>query len=177
MTTTESAHNFNLLVRRILHTKAAVAGFIILALLISMTIYAFVAVPLESSGQWNNPGYWIDYPKSAAPSWINSLLPEINLPNHMIFEPIDAIIQNSSFGGIPIISYLYDIEYGAYCSYPTDFIVDYCLKYGDIPPVVQIDVTRPDGKTFMIYNSPLPSSTQSGIASNLTEFCSRVFSY
>ena len=42
--------------------------------------------------------------------------------------------------------------------------------------MVQIDVTRPDGKTFMIYNSPLPSSTQSGIASNLTEFCSRVFS-
>lgn len=175
MTTTESAGNFNLLIRRILHTKAAVAGFFILALLISMTIYAFIAVPLESSGQWNNPGFWIDYPKSAAPSWISSLLPEINLPNHMIFEPIDAIIQNGSFGGIPIISYLFEIEYG-YNSYPTDFIIDYCLEYGDIPPVVQIDVTRPDGMTFMIYNSPLPSSTLSGIASNLTEFCSRVFS-
>ena len=86
------------------------------------------------------------------------MLPEGNLPNHMILGPSDAKTQNSSLGGIPTNSFLYDIDF-RYNSYPTDFIIDYCLKYGEIPPVIQVDVTRPDGESFMIYNSPLPSST------------------
>lgn len=176
MKVSESASNFNLLVRRILHTKAAIAGSFILVILSAMTIYALIAVPLESFSQWNDPGFWIDYPKSAAPSWVNSLLPETNLPNHMIFESSDAKTQNSSFGGIPTNSFLFDIDFG-YNSFPTDFIIDYCLRYGDIPPVIQVDVTRPDGESFMIYNSPLPSSAiSSESSSNLNEYCSRIFS-
>ena len=175
MTATESAGNFSLLLRRILHTKAALVGFSIIGILAAMTIYALVAVPLESFSQWNDPGFWIDYPKSAAPSWINLMLPEGNLPNHMILGPSDAKTQNSSLGGIPTNSFLYDIDF-RYNSYPTDFIIDYCLKYGEIPPVIQVDVTRPDGESFMIYNSPLPSSTLSDNLSNLAEYCSRIFS-
>jgi peptide/nickel transport system permease protein len=150
-------------------------GFSIIGILAAMTIYALVAVPLESFSQWNDPGFWIDYPKSAAPSWINLMLPEGNLPNHMILGPSDAKTQNSSLGGIPTNSFLYDIDF-RYNSFPTDFIIDYCLKYGEIPPVIQVDVTRPDGESFMIYNSPLPSSTLSDNLSNLTEYCSRIFS-
>ena len=176
MKASESASNFNLLIRRILHTKAAIGGFFILVMLTAMTIYAFVAVPLESTGQWNNPGFWIDYPKSAAPAWVNWLLPENNFPNHMIFGLSDARKQNSSFGGIPTNSFLFDIDFN-YNSFPTDFIIDYCLRYGDIPPVIQVDVTRPDGESFMIYNSPLPSSAiSSESTSNLNEYCSRIFS-
>ena len=175
MTATESAGNFNFLLRRILHTKAALVGFSIIGILAAMTIYALIAVPLESFSRWNDPGFWIDYPKSAAPSWINLMLPEGKLPNHMILGPSDAKTQNSSLGGIPTNSFLYDIDFG-YNSYPTDFIIDYCLKYGEIPPVIQVDVTRPDGESFMIYNSPLPSSTLSDNLSNLNEYCSRIFS-
>lgn len=175
MTASESVGNFNLLVGGIVHTKAAIAGFFILAVLAAMTIYALIAVPLESFSQWNDPGFWIDYPKSAAPSWVNSFLPASNLPNHIILGPSDAKTQNSSFGGIPINSFLFDLDFG-YNSFPTDFIIDYCLEYGDIPPVIQVDVTRPDGETLMIYNSPLPASTISESTSSLNEYCSRIFS-
>ena len=140
-----------------------------------MTIYALVAVPLESFSHWNDPGFWIDYPKSAAPSWVSALLSESNLPNHMILGAGDARTQNSSFGGIPTRSFLFDIDFG-YNSYPTDFIIDYCLQYGDIPPVIQVDVIRPDKESFMIYNSPLPPAALPGSAANLTEYCSRIFS-
>ena len=175
MTALESSGNFNVLVRRILHTKAAIAGFFILAILAAMTIYALIAVPLESFSEWNNPGFWIDYPKSAAPSWVNSLFAENKLPNHVILGAEDARIQNSSFGGIPTNSFLFDIDFG-YNSFPTDFIIDYCLEYGDIPPVIQVDVIRPDRQTFMVYNSPLPSASITEGTSNLTEYCSRIFS-
>ena len=175
MTATESAGNFSLLLRRILHTKAALVGFSLIGILAAMTIYALVAVPLESFSQWNDPGFWIDYPKSAAPSWVNSLQPGSNLPNHVILGLTDAKTQNSSLGGIPTNSFLFTLDF-RYNSFPTDFIIDYCLKYGEIPPVIQVDVTRPDGESFMIYNSPLPSSTLSDNLSNLTEYCSRIFS-
>jgi peptide/nickel transport system permease protein len=175
VTASESVGNFNLLVGGIVHTKAAIAGFFILAVLAAMTIYALIAVPLESFSQWNDPGFWIDYPKSAAPAWVNSFLPASNLPNHIILGPSDAKTQNSSFGGIPINSFLFDLDFG-YNSFPTDFIIDYCLEYGDIPPVIQVDVTRPDGETLMIYNSPLPASTISESTSSLNEYCSRIFS-
>lgn len=175
MTALESSGNFNFLIRRILHTKAAIAGFFILAILAAMTIYALIAVPLESFSEWNNPGFWIDYPKSAAPSWVNSLFAENKLPNHMILGAEDASIQNGSFGGIPTNSFLFDIDFG-YDSFPTDFIIDYCLEYGDIPPVIQVDVIRPDGQTFLVYNSPLPSAAITEGTSDLTEYCSRIFS-
>jgi peptide/nickel transport system permease protein len=93
----------------------------------------------------------------------------------MILGAGDARTQNSSFGGIPTRSFLFDIDFG-YNSYPTDFIIDYCLQYGDIPPVIQVDVIRPDKESFMIYNSPLPPAALSGSAANLTEYCSRIFS-
>lgn len=175
MTASEPASNFNLLVRRMLHTKAAIAGFFILGILTAMTIYALIAVPLDSFSQWNDPGFWIDYPKSAAPSWVNSLQPGSNLPNHIILVPTDAKTQNSSLGGIPTNSFLFNLDFN-YNTFPTDFIVDYCLRYGEIPPVIQVDITRPDGKSFMIYNSPLPSGAQSEDTSSLTEHCSRIFS-
>lgn len=175
MTASESASNFNLLVRRILHTKAAISGLFILGILTAMTFYALIAVPLDSFSQWNDPGFWIDYPRSAAPSWVNSLQPGSNLPDHIILGPTDAKTQNSSLGGIPTNSFLFNLDFN-YNTYPTDFIVGYCLRYGEIPPVIQVDITRPDGKSFMIYNSPLPSGAQSEDTSSLPEYCSRIFS-
>lgn len=175
MTISEPANNFSTLIGEVLRTKAAIAGFVILGILTAMTIYALVAVPLEYFSHWNNPSFWIDYPKSAAPSWINSLLPNTNLPGHVILESGDAEIQNGSLGGIQTQSFLFDLDFN-YNTYPTDFIFDYCLEYGEIPPVIQIDVARPDdGGSFMIYNSPLPSAISEDPSAS-TEYCSRIFS-
>jgi peptide/nickel transport system permease protein len=170
----ETQSDLSLLARRLMHSRAAISGFIILGILTVMTFYALIAVPLESFSQWNNPSFWIDYPKSAAPSWVNYFLPEARLPDHIILGPKDAEIQNNSLEAIPTQSYLYHVDFN-YDTYPTDFIFDYCLRYGEIPPVVQIDVVRPDGNVFMIYNSPLPSGVSDN-SSGLDEYCSRVFS-
>ena len=47
-------------------------------------------------------------------------------------------------------------------------------KYGQVPPVLQIDIVRPDGNDFLIYNSALPPSQSEGSAQ--TEFSTRIFS-
>jgi peptide/nickel transport system permease protein len=53
-------------------------------------------------------------------------------------------------------------------------MVPYTVKYGQIPPVLQIDIIRPDGRDFRIYSSALPPSLISNGAQN--EFSARVFS-
>ena len=65
-----SISKFHFLIQ-ILNSKTAILGISILMILIAMTIYAVIAIPLESFKQWNNPNYWINYPKAAAPSWTN----------------------------------------------------------------------------------------------------------
>ena len=53
-------------------------------------------------------------------------------------------------------------------------MVPYAVKYGQIPPVLQIDIIRPDGRDFRIYSSALPPSLIR--TSTLNEFSARVFS-
>jgi peptide/nickel transport system permease protein len=47
----------------------------------------------------------------------------------------------------------------------------YSAKYGDIPPVLQIDIKRPDNNTFTVYYSSLPPSSNTN-----TTFSDRIFS-
>jgi peptide/nickel transport system permease protein len=156
--------------RKFSHSKGGIAGAIIIAFLISITLYAVFYIPLNSFKQWNNPDYWIDYPKAAAPAWTNIGL---KLPEHMILKSDQAVVSNAIENGIRIVTHTYTINFN-YDSYPTDFMVPYAVKYGQIPPVLKLDVIRPDGKDFRIYSSALPPSLIRTSAQN--EFSARVFS-
>src|SRR5437867_930365 len=79
-------------------SKSGIAGIAILLGLILMTIYAAVAVPLESYRQWNNPNFWIDMPKSAAPAWTNLFGPK--MPEHIVKTAKDAAVSSSAEGGM-----------------------------------------------------------------------------
>jgi peptide/nickel transport system permease protein len=156
--------------RKISHSKGGIAGAIILVFLISITLYAVFYIPLDSYKQWNNPDYWIDYPKAAAPAWTNIGL---KLPEHIILKSDQAVVSSTIENGIRIVTHTYTINFN-YDSYPTDFMVPYTVKYGQIPPVLKIDVIRPDGIDFRIYSSALPPSLILTSAQN--EFSARVFS-
>jgi peptide/nickel transport system permease protein len=52
-------------------------------------------------------------------------------------------------------------------------MVVYEVKYGQVPPVVQTDIIRPDGKHFRIYISALPSSIS---RTSQNDFYGRIFS-
>src|SRR5919198_501090 len=149
-------------------SKSGIAGAAILFGLILMTIYAAVAVPLESYRQWNNPNFWIDAPKSAAPAWTNLFGPK--MPEHIVRTVEDAAVLSSTAGGTRTIAHSYAVNFN-YDLYPSDFMMTYSARYGSTQPVLQIDVLRPDGKEFRIYFASLPSSQQGS-----NEFSGRVFS-
>ena len=156
--------------RKLARSRGGIAGVIILVFLILITLYAVFFIPLDSFKQWNNPSYWIEYPKAAAPAWTNIGL---KLPEHIIRNSDQALVSSVQEDGIRIVTHTYTIDYN-YDSYPTDFMVAYDVKYGQIQPVLQIDIIRPDGRDFRIYSSALPPSINE--VSTLNEFGGRVFS-
>jgi peptide/nickel transport system permease protein len=156
-------------IRKLTHSRSGIAGAVILLFLILITLYAVFSIPLDSFKQWNNPGYWIEYPKAAAPAWTNI---GMKLPEHIIRNSDQALVSSVHENGINVVTHTYTIEYN-YDSYPTDFMVAYEVKYGQIPPVVQIDIIRPDGKDFQIYISALPPSISQ---TSQNEFFGRIFS-
>jgi len=117
---------------------------------------------------WSNPNYWINNPKTAAPSWTNFFGPKDF--EHVSLDKSDAKVISESLEGIRADNYRFEINMQA-DNFPDDIIFLYSVKYGDIPPVLQIDIIRPDNNTFTVYYSSLPP------ASNMnTTFSDRIFS-
>lgn len=156
------------IIKEFRRSKSGLAGVAILLGLIMVTIYAVAAIPLESFGQWNNPNFWIDLPKAAAPAWTNLLGSKV--PEHIVLTVKDAAVSGSVDGGIRTVTHSYAVNFN-YDSYPSDFMLLYSARYGGTQPILQIDVLRPDGNEFQIYFASLPSSQQGS-----NEFSARVFS-
>ena len=133
-----------------------------------MSAVAPLIIPIESYFKWSNPNYWINNPKTAAPSWTNFFGPKDF--EHVSLDMSDAKVISESLEGIRTDNYRFEINMQA-DSFPDDIIFLYSVKYGDIPPVLQIDISRPDNNTFTVYYSSLPP------ASNMnTTFSDRIFS-
>jgi peptide/nickel transport system permease protein len=153
--------------------------------LIALSLYAAIAVPLESFKQWNNPNYWIKYPKAAMPSWINFFSPSKE-PEHLILR--NAVIKKGLDEGVTTLNYSYKFAFN-YDFFPSDFMINYAVQYGSTPPVVDVELLRPDGYSFAIISSSLPSpqgqryvfrdtifSTEHEIQDNLKNYLNK-FSY
>ena len=133
-----------------------------------MSAVAPLIIPIESYFMWSNPNYWINNPKTAAPSWTNFVGPKDF--EHVSLDVNDAKIISESLEGIRADNYRFEINMQA-DSFPDDIIFLYSVKYGDIPPVLQIDITRPDNNTFTVYYSSLPPASSMN-----TTFSDRIFS-
>ncbi len=169
-------------------SKAGMAGVIILLVLLLLSLYAAVGIPLESYRQWSNPNYWSDNPASAAPAWTNIGIFGPKSAEHIIVPSSAASVSESVSDGIRAVTYSYRVNF-PYNSYPSDFSLPYSVNYQATPPILQLDVLRPDGLQMQIYYSALPRtssqgddtsgrlrSTDSSIADNLRPYLGE-FSY
>jgi peptide/nickel transport system permease protein len=166
-------------------SKGGVAGIVILFFLVAMSIYAATSVPLDSFRQWNNPSYWIKYPKSAMPSWTN-IFASKKQPEHLIMDK--AIVKSQIDEGIRTVKYAYKFAFN-YDFFPSDFMINYGVRYNSTPPLVDVELIRPDGESLAIISTSLPSaqssqytfrdtifSTESEIKDNLRNYINK-YSY
>ena len=136
-----------------LRSKIGMAGIGILAILISISIVAIVAIPSETFSEWNNPSNWISYPKVAIPVWVNLFLVE-KIPEHKILDaPIEKV---ETSGDISLISHQFGFNFN-YDDFPNDFIYEFTAKYSGAP-LLEILVIRPDGVQLELLSTSLPYS-------------------
>jgi peptide/nickel transport system permease protein len=152
----------------LLRSRRGIIGVSIIGFLLLLSAVAPLIIPIESYFMWSNPNYWINNPKTAAPSWTNFFGPKDF--EHVSLDKSDAKVISESLEGIKTDNYRFEINMQA-DSFPDDIIFLYSVKYGDIPPVLQIDISRPDNNTFTVYFSSLPPASSMN-----TTFSDRIFS-
>lgn len=119
------------------------------------------------------------------PSWINFFSPSKE-PEHLILR--NAVIKKGLDEGVTTLNYSYKFAFN-YDFFPSDFMINYAVQYGSTPPVIDVELLRPDGYSFAIISSSLPSpqgqryvfrdtifSTEHEIQDNLKNYVNK-FSY
>ncbi len=166
--------------------KGGVLGIALLLFLIGITIYTVLYIPAKERAEWNNPFYWINYPKNAAPAWVNYFLMPFQqqLPEHKIYSKDEAVISTYTETDFKMDNLTFSYEFIS-GQFPSGFSIPFSLEFGEIPPAVEISVKRPDGLAFVIYSNSLDSvpgvqnnvGTQlSNVSSQQHEVSQRVFS-
>jgi peptide/nickel transport system permease protein len=152
----------------LLRSPRGIIGVTIIGFLLVLSAVAPLIIPIESYFRWNDPDYWINNPKTVAPFWTNFFGPKEF--EHVSLDKNDAKVSSESSEGTRVDNYTFQVEMQA-DSFPDDIMFLYSVKYGDIPPVLQIDINRPDNNTFTIYYSSLPPTNNIN-----TSFSDRIFS-
>lgn len=138
-----------------LKSKMGIAGITILAILISISIIAIIAIPVETFQEWNNPGNWISNPKVAIPIWVNIFLTE-KIPEHKILE--NPNIEKITNIGIELTSHQFGFNFN-YDDFPNDFIYEFSSEYSG-SPLLEMSVIRPDGIKLDLLTTSLPHSSE-----------------
>jgi peptide/nickel transport system permease protein len=139
--------------KEFLKSKMGIVGITILIILISTSVIAIVAIPVETFQEWNNPSNWISNPKVAIPIWVNIFLTE-KIPEHIILE--NPNIEKITNQGIALTSHQFGVKFD-YDDFPNDFIYEFSTEYSG-SPLLQMSVIRPDNQR--ISNSYLRESLQ-----------------
>ena len=140
-------------------------GIGILGILISVSIGAGIFIPLETFQEWNNPGNWISYPKTAMPIWVNQSSSE-KIPEHKVID--DPFFAKESSGSVSVFAQQFGLNYD-FDDFPNDFIYEFTASYSG-SPLMQMSVLRPDGIELLLLSTSLPYSE------NITDHTERIFS-
>jgi len=134
-------------------SKMGLTGIGILGILIIMSIFALIFIPIETFQEWNNPSSWISFPKTALPAWVNIFLSE-KIPEHKILTEPRITALNE--GEISLYSHQFSFNY-SFDDFPSDFIYELSTKYQG-SPLLQISVLRPDNEKIELFTASLPYS-------------------
>lgn len=136
----------------LLRSAQGVAGLCVLSALAAVSAFTAAAVPFETLSDWNDPGAWLEYPKSAMPAWANALQAE-RAAEHLV---VDGAVSGSAGGLLHRTSAAHAVNFD-YDSHPGDFM--HVLEADhESWALLQLSLERPDGTILELLRSPLPPS-------------------
>ncbi|MEM2157908.1 MAG: ABC transporter permease [Sulfolobales archaeon] len=166
--------------RIFLKSTVSKLGLAFLVIMIVSSVYVLAAMPLDFGLRyWNNPVYWADYPKLAAPEWINYFLSDKLLPHTIL--GIDKPSLSEDLTKYYTLRYHHD-----YNQLPQTLVfkLNNIVYYGNYPPLIELSIKRPDGRDIRLLTIPavvnnsnekLDVSGRSEVAVTLSRFLRNEF--
>jgi peptide/nickel transport system permease protein len=140
-------------------SKSGMAGLIMLAILLIISIYVLAAYPANIGNTWNNPKSWQAYPPKSPPSWLGLFNP--NYPPTIIFadQQWNTATQSGSF-----INYSNSYSFKWTSPSKASDVIFAPQFNGSLVEAV-ITWTKPDGNSFQIFVANPTAGSQYDIAS------------
>jgi len=139
--------------KELLRYPSAIAGLIIIFLLLIISAYAMITIPYSRAiTLWRGGAeIWGNYPKNAAPAWINYFRKE-KLPVTIILNTANGTasktVENvSADTNAQIITFTFDYPYD---TYPQEMALHFNAKYVSKQPHVTVLWQTPDGREIKV---------------------------
>jgi peptide/nickel transport system permease protein len=129
-------------------------SLLIILLLIGVSVYAMISIPLSDAvALWNSgPGQaWRKTPRAVPPAWTNLFRRE-NLPETIIvrtddFETTTEVLGDSMWRETILLSFDYD-----YSRFPSEIAFYYDIRYGTKRPILTLTWIKPDGSEIELFH-------------------------
>lgn len=147
--------NLKRTLRELLRYPSAIAGLIIILILVGVSIATLITIPYsEAVRLWRGgEDVWYQAPKNVPPSWINwfrkDKLPDTIVLNSAEGEAVRTSEKTESGEKIKLV-YTFDYNYDLF---PQELIFYFSSKYTEKPPFVSVYWLTPDGEKIRIMDS------------------------
>jgi peptide/nickel transport system permease protein len=144
---------------------SAVAGGAIIALLLLISVYSFVAIPYqEALALWRGGVQWQEYPVNARPAWVNWLRAH-PLPPTLRISSQDADIESQAFTGgrrltIPLA---FDFDYA---EFPSELNLFLQADFEENEPFIRMSWHTPDGREIPLGGRRVRGEERVSISQN-----------
>jgi peptide/nickel transport system permease protein len=129
--------------------KTAVAGMVIISILVGISIYTVITIPYEEAvALWRGEGgIWMDNPQKARPAWINFFVSE-DYPETIILNSQDGSARKEvtiNEDGLPVVDLYYSFDF-PYIRIPQEIVMNIYPEYEEKRPFISFTWTTPDGR-------------------------------
>ena len=147
--------------RELARYPSAVAGLVIIAALVGLSLYALVTIPYDEAIRLWRGGedVWYANPKNAQPIWVN-LFRQADLPQTLVLnsrnDPARKRVQVTSPDTTDItISFPFDYPYDGF---PQELAVYFDSRYAEKQPYVSLAWLTPDGREIRLADFAIKQS-------------------
>jgi len=148
---------------------SAIAGFVIIAILIVVSITAVVSIPYSEVKQiWRGGAYWEENPKTVPPAWVN-LFRSSKLPETLVIRSEDAAESTSEALSATMTRKVETLTFDYnYRAFPTEVSVFFDATYESRRPQVKLTWLAADGREIELFNEQIGMGTQFRISQDST---------
>ena len=139
---------------------SAIAGLIIVLILLGISIYAPIAIPYdEAISMWRgDENFWYQNPKFAPPAWTNYFTKE-DLASSFAMSSKDGDITKEVIKGetSTTVNMTFPFEFTA-DTFPDELTIFFSAKYAEQEPFVSITWLTPDGRELRVSDFAVSAS-------------------